>query len=241
MVNIKYHQNGTGCEYGADHMLTNNWDSNLNYGNEYSNVFFEINALGYRYPSYNFAEGEKKAFYDDVRSALEPLGWHMENGSKSWNCDTIVNGKSYLYLHPQSFSGDVLKNHIKEIAEALQNHKTFSLKWVNLYETVYDIPDNEYEEYLNSKDDEIRRSLFEKCKTTRTTKFYYASEVCLRIADRFQLKRIGIGNRQTVAHIRKIMDCMIAEGLLIGADRDGGKLVRSPNKTEQKKSHINLS
>lgn len=42
MANIKYHQNGVGREYGADHTLTNNWNPDADYGNEYVSVYFRI-------------------------------------------------------------------------------------------------------------------------------------------------------------------------------------------------------
>ena len=47
-----------------------------------------------------------------------------------------------------------------------------SICWVDLYETVYVISDDEYAEYLNGKKEEIRRVLFEESATTRTTKYY---------------------------------------------------------------------
>lgn len=247
MENIKYHQNGLGNDYGTDHRLTNNWNPEADYGNEYSNVYFRIEALGYQYPSFSFTEEDRKAFYAEVRNALEPLGWKTEKDTEEWGCTYIVKGKSQLYLHPQNFSGEVLKNDIKSIAEALQKHNTFYLRWVDLYDTVYDISDSEYEEYLNRKNVEIRKSLFENCGTTRTNKFYYAFDVCHNLANRFRLRRIGLndgrnsGTGQTVNHIQKIMDEMITEGLLIGAEKSGNKLVRTPNKTEQKKMKINVA
>ena len=36
-MSIKYHQYGLGNEYGADHMLTDNWNPDMDYGNEYVN------------------------------------------------------------------------------------------------------------------------------------------------------------------------------------------------------------
>lgn len=43
-MNILYHQYGTGNDYGADHHLTNNWDPDFDYGNEYVNVYFNIDT-----------------------------------------------------------------------------------------------------------------------------------------------------------------------------------------------------
>lgn len=242
MENIKYHQNGLGNEYSLDHTLTNNWNPEADYGNEYCNVYFRIEASGYQYPSFSFTEEDRKAFYAEVRNALEPLGWHTEKNSEEWGCTYIINGKSTLYLHPQNFSGEVLKNNIKEIAEALQKHPMFYLRWVDLYDTVYDISDSEYEEYLNEKSEEIRKDLFTNYGTTRKTKLYYVFDVCRGLSEKYRLRRIGLndgrnyGSGQTIEHIGKIIDEMIAEGLLIGAEDNGNKLVRSLNKTEQKKN-----
>ena len=49
MKNIKYHQNGVGYEYGADHTLTDNWNPDVDYGNEYVNVYFRIDTPSYDY------------------------------------------------------------------------------------------------------------------------------------------------------------------------------------------------
>lgn len=38
-MNIKYHQWGTGDEYGANFELTDNWNPNADYGKEYVNVY----------------------------------------------------------------------------------------------------------------------------------------------------------------------------------------------------------
>ncbi|WP_342759449.1 hypothetical protein [Kineothrix sedimenti] len=247
MESIKYHQNGIGNEYGADHTLTNNWNPETDYENEYVNIYFRIEASGYGYPSFSFEEEDRKAFYSEVKAALQPLGWETEIDTEEWGCEYIKKGKQHLYLHPQNFSGEVLKNEVKQIAETLQKHNTFYLRWVDLYDTVYDISDSEYEEYLNGKDEEIRKALFENYGTTRTNKFYYVFDVCRSLSDKFRLRRVGLndgrnaGTGQTIEHIGKIIDVMIQEGLLIGTGNKEGKLVRSLNKTEQKKLKINVA
>lgn len=247
MESIKYHQNGMGNEYGEDHSLTNNWNPDSDYGNEYTNIYFRIETSGYSYPSFSFTEEGKRAFYTEVKNALQPLGWEPETDTEEWHCSYIKKGKQHLYLHPQNFSGEVLKNEVRQIAEALRKHNTFYLRWVDLYDTVYDISDSEYEEYLYSKEAEIRKVLFDNFTTTRTNKFYYVFDACRSLADKFRLRRIGIndgrnsGSGQTIEFIEKVIDKMIQEGLLIGAGNKEGKLVRSLNKTEQKKLKLNIA
>ncbi|WP_303872024.1 hypothetical protein [Acetobacterium wieringae] len=247
MESIKYHQNGIGNEYGADHALTNNWNPEVDYGNEYVNIYFRIEAPGYSYPSFSFTEEGEKAFYIETKNALQPLGWESEIDAEDWHCGYIKKGKQHLYLHPQNFSGEILKNEVKQIAEALQKHDTFYLRWVDLYETVYDISDTEYEEYLVNKDEEIRKILFEQCQTKRTNKYFYVFDVCRNLAEKIRLRRVGLndgrnsGSGQTIEHIKEIIDKMIIEGLLVSVEINGNKCVRSLNKTEQKKLKLMIA
>lgn len=247
MNSITYHQNGIGNEYGADGQLTNNWNPDKDYENEYTKVYFRIEAPAYCYPSFSFTKSEREAFYAEVKSVLQPLGWEIENKENEWGCGDIIKGKQHLYLHPQNFSGEVFKNEIKAITEALKEHKTFSLRRVDLYETVYDITDNEYEEYLNSKDEEIRKELFNNYSTTRTNKFYHTYNICVNLSSIFGMKRIGINdgmnyaNGQTMKHIENIIKDMVTEGLLIGIIDNNRSLVRSLNKSEKKKLKLNIA
>lgn len=241
-MNILYHQYGTGNDYGADHHLTNNWDPDFDYGNEYVNVYFNIDT-----PSYDadcsFESKEMQNLWSKEASnlissfgILEDSGYSVENGKDK---------RAYLYAHPQQISGIILKNDVKKIAEAVSSMKYSSLRWVNLYATVYEITDEEYEEFLTSKDTEIKQALFDGCHTTRTTKYYNVFDVCRDIAGRFRLKRLGIndgtnfGSGQTIEHIMKLIDQMSAEGLLIiRENKDHEKYVRSLNKSEQKKANV---
>jgi hypothetical protein len=248
MGKIKYHQNGTGNEYGEDHTLTNNWNPSLDYGNEYVNIHFRIEANYYRYPYNNYTQEQQQEFSNDAAEVFEALGWNADREGKGGYCTEISQGKQHLYLHPQDFSGEVLKNNVKQIAEALENNKTFKLEWVDLYETVYDITDQEYEEYLTTKDNEIRTAIFDKCQTARTNKFYYIFDAARSLSPDYRLTRIGLndgrnyGSGQTIEHITKIIEQMINENYLISTtDQKGYKLVRSINKTEQKKLKLNVA
>ena len=248
MGNIKYHQNGIGNEYGEDHTLTNNWNPNLDYGNEYVNIHFRIDANYYQYPYNNYTQEQQQEFNNEARNIFKSLGWEVDKEGHGGYCMEISKGKQHLYLHPQDFSGEVLKNDIKQIAESLENNNTFKLRWVDLYNAVYDITDQEYEAYLTTKDNEIRKSLFEKCQTTRTNKYYYVYDVASSLAVKYRLARVGLddgdhyGTGQTIEHIIKIINQMIEEDYLVSAmDNNNINLVRSINKTEQKKLKLNIA
>lgn len=243
-MSIKYHQYGLGNEYGADHTLTNNWNPDLDYGNEYVKVYFNIDTPIYDYNNGWKTTEEREAWGKETSSLISSLGIMEDSGYK------VDNGKekcAYLYAHPQQISGVILKNDVKKVAEAISNMELSSIRWVDLHETVYDISDSEYEEYLNGKRDEIRKELFEKSATTRTNKYYVAFDVARNIANIVRLNRLGLndgrnyGSGQTVEYILKVADEMIVEGYLKSFERDEIKYIRSLNKTEQKKSKLKIA
>lgn len=243
-MSIKYHQYGLGNEYGTDHKLTDNWNPDKDYGNEYVKVYFNIDT-----PTYDYRNGwktteERETWDKEASNLITSFGIIEDSGYK------VNNGKekcAYLYAHPYQISGVILKNDVKKVAEAISNMKLSSIRWVDLHETVYNISDNEYEEYLNGKKDQIRKELFEKSATTRTNKYYAVFDVARSIANIVRLNRLGLndgrnyGSGQTVEHILKVADEMIAEGYLKSFERDGVKYIRSLNKTEQKKSKLKIA
>ena len=238
-MSIKYHQWGTGNEYGANFELTDNWDSNEDYGNEYVSVYFRIDTPLYDDCICDFKSDEdSEKWYAETSELIKSFG--VMDGSR-YDIERSKEKCAYLYAHPQSISGVILKNDIKKIAEAISKMELSSICWVDLYETVYVISDDEYAEYLNGKKEEIRKVLFEESATTRTTKYYNIFDVARSLADKFRLNRLGIndgknyGSGQTIKYILNVADEMIEEGLLKSFEQNGEKYIRSLNKTEQKK------
>lgn len=238
-MNITYHQWGTGDEYGTDFELTDNWNPNGDYGNEYVNVYFRIDTPLYDC-SYGFhSEEDRKKWHTEVSKLIKSFGITEDCGYDERSKEKCA----YLYAHPQSISGVILKNDVKRIAEAISNMELSSIRWVDLYETVYIISNNEYEEYLNGKREEIRKVLFEKSATTRTTKYYSLFDVARSLAGKFRLNRLGFndsnyGGGQTIDYILNVADELIKEGYLKFFERGGEKYIRSLNKTEQKKAKL---
>ncbi len=241
---IKYHQWKIGNEYGADGVLTNNWDPDTDYGNEYSNVYFNINTRGYGYPDFCFTDKDRTAFDKDIVEVFTALGWECEKDEFNGCCSEWHKGKSHLYMHPQQFSGEVLKNEIEAIAEALtERTSVIKLRWVDLHDTVYDITDDEYEEILTAKDGEIKSSILENCKTSRVNKFMAIDDISRYIANKFRLRRVGKddgrygGIGQTATHIIGVIQALITDGYIV-TPKGNDKLIRTINKTEQKQRKL---
>jgi hypothetical protein len=239
MSKIKYHQYGVGNDYGADHMLTDNWNPELDYEKEYVKVYFRIRTPSFEnmYGSFNSNEDRDK-WNMEASNTIKSLGI-IEDCRYDWEKS---QGKGeYLYAHPQEISGVVLKNNVKKIAETINKMELSSVDWVDLYETYYLISDEEYEKYLDGKKDEIRKLLFKECSTTRTSKYYAAFDVARYIAGVVRLHRVGLndganyGSGQTINYILNVAQEMIKEGYLKGYIKNNTRYVRSLNKTEQRK------
>lgn len=241
MKKIKYHQNGIGDEYGVDGKLTDNWNPDQDYGNEYVRVYFRINTPLYHYNNGFDTEYNREKWYREISSLIKSFGILEDSG---FTVEHSKDKQAYLYAHPQNISGVILKNDVRKIAEAISNMELSSIRWVDLYETVYVISDSEYDKYLDGKQEEIRKALFDKSATTRTTKYYNAFDVARDIAGSVRLNRLGLNDGknysggQTIDYILKTADEMIEEGYLKCFMDDGIQYIRSINKTEQKKMKL---
>lgn len=243
---IKYHEYGKEYEYSEDHMLTNNWDPDRDYGNEYVKVYFNIDTPTYKWNlhgvSWSWNSDQDRNAWKQEASALissfgilEDCGYAVEHSSDK---------RAYLYAHPNQISGVIKKNDVKKVAEAIAGMKLSTMRWVDIRETVYVISDEEYEVYLCSRDEEIRNELFKACRTSRRNLYVNAKDICSGLAAHFCVPRLGINDGknfvlgQTSAHITKIINQMVEEGVLVQILYQDRILVRSINKTEQKKKKI---
>lgn len=244
MEKIKYHEHRKGeNDYGADYQLTNNWIPDEDYGNEYVNIYFNIDTDGFDSMCGSFTDNTKHDIWavesDKIIAEFGYINGTEYDTQKSEN-------KAYLYPHPNQFSGVIPKNDVKRVAERIAQSKIFKLRWVDLHETVYIISDNEYEEYLNGKNEQIQEALFKACGTTRINLFYNSYDVARSLAGKFRLRRLGLNDGknhsegQTIDHIVKVIDKMIDGGLLVSMEKSGVKYVRSLNKTEQRKKFKKL-
>lgn len=239
-MKIKYRDNMTPPAYGADGTVSDNWDRAADYGGEYVNAHFRIHTPSYD-PGKRWEEENIAQFDAESRAALEKLGWTVTESRHSGSCATVRKDKSHLYLHPQDFSGEVLKAEVVSIAESLAGAEAFSLQWVDLYETAYDMTDTEYFAYLDGQEKRIRAEVLKVSKTTRRTRFYRDHDIACHVAGIVRLRRVGEddgrygGAGKTANHIVGVIDKLIDEGLLATAvSRNGSRLIRAVSRTEQK-------
>lgn len=241
-MSIKYHDNLNGIQYGTDHKLTNNWNPDGEYkDNEYCEVYFRIECPAYmqgKYPCNFDDDKDRVSFRKEVRAILENLGWCF---SSDYSCEP-TKGKSHFYIHPQNISGEILKKEVKQLAEAFENNQTFYLRWVDIYDTVFDITDEEYNTYLETKKDEIINLVLKNSVTKRTNKYFYIYNVAKFVADKIRLIRIGdndgrnnYGVGYTARYIIEVIDRLVKDGYLIKAEQNNNVFIRTINKTEQKR------
>ena len=239
MEKIKYHQNDIGWDYDTDGKLKDNWDPSLDYGNEYVKVYFRLDTPSYSSLSFETQEA-REAWHNEASAVLKALGIREDCG---YDVERSPEKEAYLYLHPQNISGVVRKNDVRKIAEAFSTMKRSTLRWVDLYETVYVMPDSEYTAYLDTRKAEIHQKFFTETQTRRTSAYVNAYDVARYVASCVMLNRLGDDNRTkaiTVKYILAEADKMIDSGYLKTFTNSAGKYIRSLNKTEQRKSKLNL-
>lgn len=223
--------------------VNNNWNSNLDYGNEYVKAYFRIDTPTYDVYTYGGFVDEISAanWRKEVSDLIDSFGILEDCG---YTVEHSKDKRAYLYAHPHDISGVIRKNDVGKIAEAISKMKNSSIRWVDLYDTVFDISNEEYADYLSTKKEEVRKQLFLEAATTRTNKYYNAFHIAVNIAKRVKLNRLGLkdgdsySGGQTVDFVMGAITQMIDEGYLKFIENDSGKYIRSLNKTELRKSKL---
>lgn len=219
-----------------------NFEIEKSYPNEYANVYFRVNAPYYQHSNnYNYTQEQNDDFYNEVYHIFKELGWEI---TEQKGCDYINKGKQKLYLHPQAFSGEVLKNEIVLIHAALQNGKTFNSRWTDVYEDLFDITKEEYLKMLESKQTEIEKDILEIYKTKRKNLYITDTWAPLQnVLNKYKVRRLG--NRLGLSSgdidynfMINVLDKLIAQNKIVTADTKNGKGYRTINKTEQKELKI---
>ena len=118
------------------------WTDNGN-GN-FAKVYFRIDTVGFDCYNGSFTNtDDREAFSREASEIIKSFGIVESCGYKQNN--------EYLHAHPQNISGIVSKSKIKAIAEAINNSKTMTIRWTDVYEEYAEISDEDYTKILDSK------------------------------------------------------------------------------------------
>lgn len=211
------------------------WKDNGN-GN-FANVYFRIDTIGFDCMSGYFAEdNNRKAFQEEATGIIKSFGIVESSGFKQNN--------EYLYAHPQDISGIVEKSKIKAIAEAIDSSHTMKIRWVDVFEEFAFISDSDYTAILDSKRQEMAHYIIQNCFTKRTNLFKSAYEIAINAMEKFKVNRINsiedINNpKMTFKYAMEIIQQLVENGYLIQVVDSDRQLIRSMNKTEQRKNKVN--
>ena len=228
------------------------FDTNIKYSdNEYSNVYFRIETPSYYKASYGVGfenNTDRNNFDEEVKMLFLNNGWELLKENRSSGCCyEVVKGNQRLYLHPQNISGDVIKNEIKIIADLLQNNKTFSLRWVDVYEDIYDMTDDEYIKIFKDNIENIKIDLLEGFQTKRKNLFRTCSyQVMENITKKYNVKRLKCNFKDFESgkigynFVNDIFEDLIKNELIVTASTKNGTGYRT-NKELLKKLKINVA
>lgn len=211
------------------------WTDNGN-GN-YAKVYFRIDTIGFDCVNgYHKEEADAQLFHEEASNIIASFGIVESSGYKQDN--------EYLYAHPQNISGIVAKNKIRDIVEAIDNSKSMTIRWVDVYEEYADMTDEEYRKILDSKRNDIAAYIVENCFTKRTNQYRYMREIAIGAQERFKTNRINAIEdinrpRYTYRYVVEVINSLADKGYLVRIDEDDETYIRSLNKTEQKKNKIN--
>lgn len=164
-------------------------------------------------------------------------GWEIESGRSTSCADTAHLGEENLYLHPTSFSGVIADKTIPEVLELLKGANTFECYHYDMYDEYFDMDDEQYDAYLETKREAIMVDFFEKLKTKRSNLYFNAWDIVSVVSKRYRLRRIDkINDYADREHgfSCDILNEMIAEGYIKTAKLQNGTGYRAATAKELK-------
>lgn len=232
---IKYHDNINGQQYGADHQLTDNWDASADFPKDsYIEVYFRIDCPTCNYRmSFENAES-REAFYTEVRDIL--TRFNIFEG-----CGGRYDGfpMEHLHIHPQEISGVVAKQKVKQIAEALNACETCKIRWVDVYQDISAMSNEEFSASLENRRDDIAADLLAMFKTKRSNLYIVPGYGTFdRIVNKYHVSRREAerDSEDTTCHnfIVSVFHDLVNNGELVSAETRNGTGYRTAKKGEKK-------
>lgn len=219
-------------------------------------VYYRIEVPYYTYTFANYSNAEKKEQmgrentrkYDkEIIAIMQAAGWTLvttERELKEKNaCPQFTKGNQKLYCHPQNISGCVAADEVDAVAQLFAQAKTFKHYKTDDYRDVIVTTSKEDEKllYHQTHDGTVRKVLEELTTTKRRNLYKSETDVWHALYRRLLIDTERAGEIYNFDHVEydyanEVIQKAKADGWLITATgRNDTKLVRWPNKAEQKK------
>lgn len=137
--------------------------------NIYVNVYFRIEA-GYRGGT-GMNKEQTLAFFEECKALLNKSGFIVTNATLSGDCPEAFRGSEYLYCHPQSLSGYIIKGNIPEIEKAIGNANTFKHYKTDMYDEALNYTEDEFRDALKLCRPKLEHDILCACITKRKNLF----------------------------------------------------------------------
>ena len=223
---MKYHDNtALGLGYGEDGTLLDNWNPDREFSdNQYIDVHFRIDCPTFDCHGHFNNAADREAFQREAKSVLDRFGIMESCGYESERAGAI----EHLYIHPQDISGAVKMKDVKPIAEALNGCKTFSVRWVDLYEEIHQMTEEEFITRLDAQKQAIEADLMRLYTTKRSNLYivpgsFSGPEKCLE--KQYHIRRNkcqGYNDGPCYEYMVKVRENLVDRGLLVKADTKHG-------------------
>jgi len=201
----------------------------------YSNVYFRIGRNGYTGQGWSderiidgkWVSERRHKFSEEAGQLFTVNGWSIKNDGQDYVCATATKGKSSLYLHPQSFSGVCENAEIEAVAIFLTDANTFQLRTVDIYEEIYNMPDNTLQGKLNCERAIIQQELLGRFTTKRSNLYITGTNPIESISKLHNVKRLAINGKRSFNGVDRTTDdiCLTYVLDVFQELLDGGKFV----------------
>lgn len=236
---MKYHDcTIRGWQYGEGGALLDNWNPDRDFSeNSYIKVHFNIDCPTFDYHGFFENPADREAFRQEVENTLARFGIMESCDYESERAGKI----EHLYIHPQEISGTVKMKNVKPIAEALNDCKTFSVRWVDIHEEVFGISEEEFISRLNAQKQAIKVDLLQAYTTKRSNLYIVPAGFSgpeNSLEKKYHIFRRNCQGYQDGACYQYMVDMreeLIAEGLIVPADTKHGTGYRTVKQAKKAK------
>lgn len=212
-------------------------------GKTYVKVHFRIDTPSYRHNGHpGFQSGEdSQLFSDRIHAALAKHAGFRVSGKTCY----AIRGDSpqeRLYLHPDDLSGFVALESIPAVLQAIESAVGSTLRWVDVYERLEVLDDQEIERRLTYYEPQIVERLLATARTQRKNRFVSLSpHHAMSIASRLPGLHFVAGNGSFEAlhsvaesYLDGLISRLVEQGLLVRVAQDGRVYHRTALKGEIK-------